>query len=166
MNLVTDINNFNSAYIYICEPIRNNILNEGNFLRLLYTTPLFTLNGIVFELPIKEKDFVLENSSGHNNNYSFCSISNSFEIDKFKKMEESILESCRHCFPLKCPQFKLFNTLNHPDQTIKVFHEKKYSSSTMHQNDQSIVLLLKVSGLWETPDLFGLTFKFVSAQLY
>lgn len=165
MNLVMDIKKFNSSYIYFCEPIRNNIMNDGNFLRLLYTTPLFTLSGIVFDLPIDDTDFIMENSSGHNNNYSYCSISKPFlseSLEKLKEIEESILETSQTFFPLKTPQYKVYSTLKNPSQPIKVFHEKSYASGS----NNSFVLLLKISGVWETADMYGLTFKFISAKQY
>ena len=46
MNIVKNINQYNENNIYFCEPIKNNIMNEGNFIRILYSTYNVVLNGI------------------------------------------------------------------------------------------------------------------------
>ena len=38
MNLVKSINQYNEDNIYFCEPIKNNVMNEGKFIRILYST--------------------------------------------------------------------------------------------------------------------------------
>ena len=46
MNIVKTIDQYNENYIYFCEAIKNNIMNEGSFIRIIYSTPQFILNGI------------------------------------------------------------------------------------------------------------------------
>ena len=40
MNLVIRTDQYDDNCIYFCEPIKNNIMNEGNFIRILYTNSL------------------------------------------------------------------------------------------------------------------------------
>ena len=46
MNIVKNINQYNENNIFFCEPIKNNIMNDGNFIRILYSTHNILLNGI------------------------------------------------------------------------------------------------------------------------
>jgi len=46
MNIVKKIDQYDDNNIFFCEPIKNNIMNEGNFIRILYSNSYFVLNGI------------------------------------------------------------------------------------------------------------------------
>ena len=46
MNIAKQLDQYNENYIYFCEPIKNNIMNEGTFIRILYSSPLLVLNGV------------------------------------------------------------------------------------------------------------------------
>ena len=46
MNIVKRIDQYDDNNIFFCEPTKNNVMNEGNFIRILYSTNNFVLNGI------------------------------------------------------------------------------------------------------------------------
>ena len=46
MLLLENISQFNDNNIFFCEPINNNIITNGQFIRILYSNELFVLNGI------------------------------------------------------------------------------------------------------------------------
>jgi hypothetical protein len=46
MNIVKNINQYDENNIFFCEPTKNNVMNEGNFIRILYSTHNVVLNGI------------------------------------------------------------------------------------------------------------------------
>ena len=46
MNIAKTLDQYNNNYVHLCESIKNNIMNEGQFIRILYSTPYFSLNGI------------------------------------------------------------------------------------------------------------------------
>ena len=46
MNLVKKIEQYDEDNIFFCEPIKNNIMIEGNFIRILYSTFNVTLKVI------------------------------------------------------------------------------------------------------------------------
>jgi hypothetical protein len=52
MNIVKKLEQYNEDHVYFLEPIKNNIMNNGRFIRIIYSTPLFTLNGIYSSLNI------------------------------------------------------------------------------------------------------------------
>ena len=46
MNLVKNMNQYDENNIFFCEPIKNNIMNDGTLIRILYSTHNILLNGI------------------------------------------------------------------------------------------------------------------------
>ena len=46
MNIVKYLEQYKEDHVYFLEPIKNNIMNNGKFIRIVYSTSLFTLNGI------------------------------------------------------------------------------------------------------------------------
>jgi hypothetical protein len=141
MNLVTHIDQINKFQVFFGEPIKNNMLNDGVFVRIIISTDKLTLNGIylVFDLEdtICEKYF---------NKYKliFNEKKNSNIIKKIQYLEEHILSKYK-CDKHK--QYKISEQLN--SSHIKLFNPT--------YNKQ---LLLKISGIWETSYSYGITFKF------
>ena len=54
MNLVKNLNQYDDSYIIFCDPIKNNVMNDGNFIRILYSTNDLTLNGIYLFITLKD----------------------------------------------------------------------------------------------------------------
>ena len=54
MILVKTIEQFKENSIFFCDPIKNNVMNEGNFIRILYSTNDIILNGIYFLITLNE----------------------------------------------------------------------------------------------------------------
>ena len=46
MNIVKSLDQYDDNNAFFCDPIKNNIMNDGVFIRILYSKSLFTLNGI------------------------------------------------------------------------------------------------------------------------
>ncbi len=150
MNIVTTIDQYDSKYIYICEPIKNNIMTEGNFVRILYSTPTLLLNGIY--LLVNINDFVCEN---YYNKYRCVFNVNSHKnlITKLKEIEEGIL--CKLNIQSKIPQLKIYEQMM--SGNVKVFNH------VFHNSECSFIL--KISGAWETQHNYGLTYKFIACKL-
>ena len=53
MNLVTDINTFDSNNVYFLDSVKNTIMNDSNFIRIIYSNHLFMLNGIFLKISLK-----------------------------------------------------------------------------------------------------------------
>ena len=47
MNLVKTISQYDDKSVFFCEPIKNNIMNDGNFIRILYSNQNIVLTLIV-----------------------------------------------------------------------------------------------------------------------
>ncbi len=57
MNIIKDIDQYNENSVYFCEPIKNNIINGGFFIRILYSNHLFSLNGIYLNIHLNDVVF-------------------------------------------------------------------------------------------------------------
>lgn len=147
MNLVKRIDQYNEKYIYFCDSIKNNIMNEGNFIRILYSTKEFSLNGIY--LTFNLNDVTLEK---YYNKYkcSFQIYSHKEVFEQINKIEENLLKkvSLKH----KIPQYKITEQLRNGN--IKIF-----SDTLPKENSNQYVL--KISGIWETDLYYGATYKFL-----
>jgi len=145
MYLVKNIDQYDENNIFFCEPIKNNIMNDGNFIRILYSNKYFILNGIYLLLPFNDI-----NSEKYYNKYKclFNIVTHKDLIDNIKKIEENILRKLE--FYNKTPQYKIYEQIKNGN--IKIFCDDIPTSSCF--------FVLKISGVWETQNSYGLTYKF------
>ena len=146
MNIVKHIEQYNEDCVYFCEPIKNNIMNNGNFIRIIYSNKLFTLNGIYINLNINHTSI-----EKYYNKYK-CS----FDVNQYKELinnvrsiEEGILKKLT--ITDKTPQYKIYEQLKNGN--IKVFSDLSDKIGNM--------FMLKIAGVWETDTEYGLTYKFI-----
>ena len=149
MNIVKTIDQYENKYIFFCEPIKNNIMTEGNFIRILYSTPTVLLNGIYLFVTIN--DFTCEK---YYNKYRciFNVNTHKDQVLKLKEIEENILQKIN--IQTKLPQMKIYEQLKNGN--VKVFNDVTNKSSSS--------FILKISGVWETQFNYGLTYKFMKAN--
>lgn len=148
MKLVKRIEQYNNNFLFFCEPIKNNIMNEGNFIRIIYSSDIMILNGIY--LLINLTDVICQK---YYNKYK-CNfnISNHKEIiENLRVIEEDILKKYNSN---KIPSFKIF-------EQLKAGHIKLFNDIG---NINSCSFILKISGIWETQTNYGLTYKFVKTD--
>jgi hypothetical protein len=145
MNLVKRIDQYNDECLFFCEPIKNNVMNDGNFIRILYSTENIVLNGIY--LQINFNDLVCEK---YYNKYkcSFNVANHKDIIDNIKIIEENILKKYK---TNKLPSNKIYEQIK--SGYIKLF--------TDISNKINCSFILKISGIWETQYNYGLTYKFI-----
>ena len=150
MNIVKKIDQYNENNVYFCEPIKNNIMNEGFFIRILYSTHNVILNGIY--LLINLNDITCEK---YYNKYKCTFNINTHKelIDSIRIIEENILKKLD--FKNKNPQYKINEQLKNGN--IKLFNEVT--------NKNNVSFILKISGIWETQFNYGLTYKFIKCNV-
>lgn len=148
MNLVKTINQYDNRSLFFCEPIKNNIMNDGNFIRILYSTENIVLNGIY--LLIDLHDIVCEK---YYNKFkcSFNILNHKDTIDNLKIIEEDILKKYKSH---KTPSYKIF-------EQLKSGYIKLYTDIG---NKITCSFILKISGIWETQQNYGLTYKFIKTN--
>jgi hypothetical protein len=145
MILVKTIEQFKENSIFFCDPIKNNVMNEGNFIRILYSTNNIILNGVYFLITLNEI-----NCEKYFNKFK-CNFNielNKYIIDHIKTIEENLLKKYKIN---KNPNFKIYEQLKNGN--IKIFND--LGNKPFQQ------FILKISGIWETNMNYGLTFKFI-----
>jgi|UniRef100_A0A6C0IQU9 hypothetical protein len=140
-----DINN-----VMISEKTKNNIMQNGDFYRLYYSTEDIILNGLHISFELKnisiEKYFNKIKCIFENNVY------NNDIVNVLKNIEKKLL--ARYNTINRTSISRIAEQLEH--KYIKIFDDnyiniKKY---------KSIKFVLKVSGIWSSQNEFGLTFRF------
>lgn len=146
MNIVKTIDQYNDDYVYFCDPIKNNIMNDGNFIRILYSTPIFILNGIYISITINQ--LTIER---YFNKYkcSFDISSHVNIIQRIRSIESNILNKIN--IRGKQPQYKIYEQISNGN--IKIFSDSIDAISNK--------FLLKIAGIWENDYNYGLTYKFI-----
>ena len=144
MNLVKTIEQYNENNLFFCEPIKNNVMNEGMFIRVLYSAENIVLNGIY--LLVNISDIICDK---YYNKYKciFNSANHTTLIEQLRIIEENILKKYK---TNKIPSYKIYEQIK--SGNIKLFTNvgaQPYCS-----------FILKISGLWETQTNYGLTYKF------
>uniref|UniRef100_A0A6C0AZ47 Uncharacterized protein n=1 Tax=viral metagenome TaxID=1070528 RepID=A0A6C0AZ47_9ZZZZ len=146
MNIVEYIDKYNKNFVYFCDPIKNNVMNEGYFIRILYSTPLFVMSGI--SLFLSFNDVIVDK---YYNKYkcTYNPVNHKSMIDNIKDIEETLLKNVT--IKNKIPQYKIVEQLR--SGNIKFFSETIDKTNNL--------FMLKISGIWETDYYYGITYKFV-----
>jgi hypothetical protein len=146
MNIVKTLEQYDDNCVYFCEPIKNNIMNDGYFIRIIYSTPTFILNGIYLSININY--LTIEK---YYNKFKCC-----FDVITYKDMigslqtlENNIIKKVN--IRGKIPQYKIY-------EQLKNGHIKIFSENIDKINN---TFLLKIAGIWETDMYYGLTYKFI-----
>jgi hypothetical protein len=146
MNIVEHIDKYNKGCVFFCDPIKNNVMNEGYFIRILYSTTLFIMSGI--SLFLSFNDVIIEK---YYNKYK-CTYNPAYHksmIDDIKDIEDTLLKNVT--IKNKIPQCKIVEQLR--SGNIKFFSETIDKTNNL--------FMLKISGIWETDYYYGITYKFV-----
>ncbi len=139
MNIVINMNEFSLKNIFFNEAIKNTVINDSSFIRILYSNKEFTLNGIYIKL-----DFI------KTINYNkFFENSNNLTIIKYiENLETYILNS--------------YN--KNKEHNYKIHEQITYLSSKIcnsSSNKSIFSYIFKISGIWETNTVIGITYKFI-----
>jgi len=166
MNIIIPSETFNINNIYFQDPIKNNIFDNSNFIKIIYSNNVLTLNCVVieFNLYLLNCDiFYNKHKYSYNVNLNFDMIITLYAIEK------NILSKLSHLN--KRPVYRLYDFLC--SGHIKVFHEKNDMNNnntikTKKNNDENKNMLdilqsfgVKISGVWENNVDYGLTYKFI-----
>jgi len=144
MNLALNKEDFSINHVYFSDPIKNSIIENSNFVRIIYSNSLMSINGIYikidFESIYKLNDFTKQK-------INFNVSDNQKIINYLKLVEVDILEK----FNIKT-KHKVYK-----------LNEQMMSGYIKHAIDNKYTnhFILKISGIWESEKEYGLTFKFV-----
>tara|TARA_B100000927_G_C16217389_1_gene370040 strand:- start:64 stop:522 length:459 start_codon:yes stop_codon:yes gene_type:complete len=148
MNIVTTLDQFSSHSIYFADPIKNTVIPNSNFIRIYYSNSNFTLNGIYLLINLYNTT-----TEKYYNKYKclFSTTDNSEVISQLINIENAIL--LKNTIPGKTPQCMLSQQLR--SGYMKLFAD---ANSCFPSN---MKFILKISGLWENINEYGITYKFI-----
>lgn len=155
MNIVKTLEQYNSNYIYFLEPIKNNIMNDSSFIRIIYSDSLCMLNGVFLLVDI---DNIITEKYYNKIKCTFNITDYISLIYKIKIIEESILNK----IPIinKVKKCKIYEQLI--SGCIRIFSDEDYNKIFNNPiKSSNNKFILKISGFWETEYELGLTYKFV-----
>jgi hypothetical protein len=148
MFLTIPINLYNNEYIIFMDKKKNIILDNSYFTKILYSPKYITINGLCIILNFKL-------FSVNNTIYNKCignlvnSVENNITINKLFEIEKNILENYNEYFNLtKKPVFMINNSFY--GGSFKIYEKINKNTNTF---------IYRISGIWETKDEIGLTYK-------
>lgn len=148
MYIVLDLKDIDMNRVFYQEKVKNTVMDNSNFLRVVYSNELFTLNGIFvkFDLNLQamEKSF---------NKYKclFDVKLHNAVIMQISSIEKNML--CNPSFATKLPVFRISDQLN--NGYLKIFNDAECKRANG--------FVLKIYGIWENDNEYGLTYKFLHA---
>jgi hypothetical protein len=154
MNVLIPFEKFDINYIYYLDSVKNNIIDNSNFIRVIYSNELFMLNGIYIQI-----NLIIIGIDKHFNKYKylFDVEKNKNEILRICSIEKEILDkfylSFKTTIGLKKPVYKIAEQVN--SSSIKLFTEI---------NNINMLYILKISGIWENDVEYGITYKFIDSM--
>jgi phosphatidate phosphatase APP1 len=153
MNILLKIDDFQENVVFL-ESKKNNIMN-GNFIKMLYSTEHFSMNGIFIDFPIVNFEKKVYNGKKI---LFFNTSENSDLISRISKIESTIIELF---IKNECPQNKsLFNK-----KMVNTIHTQMINGMVKYYNytneNDSNHFYIKISGIWETDLDIGLTYKII-----
>lgn len=135
--LAEDIDIFNKKNIFIMSPIKNNLINQGLFHKLLYSNDLFITNGIYIKLD-------LCNTKYTNGKLSYDISNNNNKLNKMYEIEKYLLERIS----------------NNKKKHYKIHDQFKYGY--IRCNNPMNFTILKISGVWENDNAIGISYKIIT----
>lgn len=150
MNIVEEIKDYSINYIFFLDSIKNTVLDNSYFIRILYSNANYTLNGLYLNVKFNEVALINNNNKVK---YSI-KVGNNIDVLNFiKHLEQDILDKISIN---KRKVYKITDQLH--SGVIKIINNNYTSVSSLDDNNY----ILKISGLWETPTEYGLTYKFIN----
>ena len=147
MYVVLEIDDINTNHIFYQAKVKNTVMDNSKFLRIVYSNELFMLNGIfiTFNLNLSaiERSF---------NKYKciFDPKTNQEFISKIANIEKNIMSV--NTIVNKNPVYRITDQLS--NGFLKIFNEAECKNK--HE------FILKIYGIWENDCEYGLTYKFIN----
>jgi hypothetical protein len=145
MNVILNVNNFNTNSIYFNNPIKNTVLDnsDSEFIKVIYSNNDVIINGIYLKM-----NLIYTNIIDNNNNkfiYTFNYERNKDFINKIINIENEIL-------------FKYNKHLNKTYSLKDIFTKGSIRLYSDNKNKNKFIYI-KISGIWKSNNDIGLTYK-------
>lgn len=141
MNAIHKINETDTNNVFFLDK-KKNIIMDGFFTKILYSSPNYSILGLFF-------DFAIQGKLSNNKFFSFDINSNADKIAMFIEMEKQLLKN-----------YKLVNQISKNSVHILKSHlSQGYLKVFTKKEIRNKRYILKVSGIWETQTEVGITYK-------
>lgn len=147
------VDEYNEDNIFTTDSIRNTVIDNSSFIRIIYSTRDIALNGIIITIPFQ--NFTI-NKYFNKWRCNFSCVDNADLVKDICRIEREILQ--RVDVDHKIPCYKICDQLE--NNFVKVFLE-----DYVHEPISSDVdILLKISGIWVSEEEYGITYKFLLSR--
>ena len=144
MLLSIDIKNIDTHNILYCKSTENKIIKNSEFIKLLYSNNIFSLNSIIINIEFNYINII----SKYNKMYFYFDTSKYINfISKLVELENRLL--------LLLNEKKL-----QPIYNLKNYFLFKNNFTVNYKHNVNKAYL-KISGLWKNSENYGLIFKFI-----
>lgn len=148
MNIACKLEDFKINMVYFMNPIKNTVIDNSSFIRILYSNNLFVLNGLYLVLNLDDIYF----DNNNKNKICFNPENNIYTINFIKNMEYNLIKKVN--IKNKNISTKIYDQLN--TGFIKITNDIQHFFSSK--------FILKISGFWESTSEIGLTYKFIDVE--
>ena len=154
-----NLEDLNYEYIIINEPIKNSAVQYNYFYKLLYSTHIVSLTSIfvIFELNnlYFDNDKIKFDKSALNNSV----------FNKLIELEEHVLNLVRDS---KNKLFKIRELYENQYFKYALSDDNENLNNYNHVNEinNNKTFIIKISGIWESKESIGLTFKFIKVTKF
>jgi hypothetical protein len=154
MNIALRIHQFQIDYVNFMKTRKNIVMENSLFIKLIYSDENLVMNSIFIEFPVKVREL--------SRNMIFYNMKDNDDlIQKFTEIESQILQSyqistgCKK-LPMNSLQLMLekgnlkYNYISYP------CHDSRKAVNKQIVKEKYVI---KISGIWENADAFGINFK-------
>ena len=146
------LDEYNKNNIFTTDSIRNTVIDNSSFIRIIYSTKDISLNGIILTTPF---DNFTINKYFNKWRCNYSVADNNDLIRRICDIEKGILRKVD--IEYKTPCYKIHEQL--ASSFVKIFLEEN-ANNVILNNSQ---ILLKISGIWVSEEEYGITYKFLLA---
>lgn len=135
--IAEDIHKYNNKNLFFMQPIKNTMINQGLFHKILYSNDFFTCNGLYITMNFRETKWL-------NGRLIFDIEPNQDIMNRIVEIEKHILDKID---ANKRAYYKIYEQI------------KNGNFKTSNSNS---TIIMKISGVWENQNTIGISYKIIS----
>lgn len=139
MNVLLNLNDIKIENIFLMDKVKNNVLQNSDFIKIIYSNNIIGLNGIYIKIILN--NYKLDLNNNKIKKYIINIPENNEIINNLFKIEENILSKINK---------------NYQQNIQKQIINGIYKCNII---DNKLEFILKISGIWISTNTCGLTFK-------
>jgi len=163
MNIIFELSQINLDNIIFSDSKKNAIM-DGSFTKIIYSDECLSTNGLYINFPLQIQ-LVETNANKHVFKFNIHQPANSDIIQAISLIEQQILQFYKQFYKCDKPNtLILADHLNYGNIKINIIDSSNNEHSNVFQNVSQKSLFIKISGIWETGESVGITYKFIEIK--